>query len=209
MSTPTDSEANRDSRSVSGIYIASKTKHAPRWRALRDAGYPIISTWIDEAEPGQSTDLADLADRCIRESRDAALFVVYCEPGETLKGGLIEVGARLGVGKVVVCVGTCESTRSAFGKHPLWRERASVDEALAEAASAPAPTPPASAAENRLMREALTRIRKSSLADFVTPLLWAQWCRDVALDVFEAVPAAAADGGGGPAPAASTAQEKR
>ena len=31
------------------IYTASKTKHADKWRALRSAGYPIISTWIDEA----------------------------------------------------------------------------------------------------------------------------------------------------------------
>lgn len=34
------------------IYFASKTRHAPRWRALRDAGVPTASTWIDEAGEG-------------------------------------------------------------------------------------------------------------------------------------------------------------
>ena len=32
-----------------GIYTANKTQHADKWRALRGAGDPVISTWIDEA----------------------------------------------------------------------------------------------------------------------------------------------------------------
>lgn len=35
-------------------------------------------------------------------------------------------------------------------------------------------------AENRRLREALTAIRQSSSVDFVTPLVWGQWCRDTA-----------------------------
>jgi hypothetical protein len=43
-----------------GIYIASKTVHAARWRDLRAQGLPIISTWIDEAEIGATGDWPDL-----------------------------------------------------------------------------------------------------------------------------------------------------
>lgn len=34
------------------IYVASKTRHAAKWKALINKGYNIISTWIDEAGPG-------------------------------------------------------------------------------------------------------------------------------------------------------------
>jgi len=52
----------------SGIYIASKSKHAPQWRALRDSGVPIISTWIDEAGEGETLDWTALWKRCIHEA---------------------------------------------------------------------------------------------------------------------------------------------
>src|SRR5688572_586727 len=66
------------------IYIASKTIHAPKWLALRAAGWPIIATWIDEAGPGDSPDLADLSKRCIREAAHATRTILYGEPGEVL-----------------------------------------------------------------------------------------------------------------------------
>src|SRR5438093_12904578 len=47
------------------IFVASRTRHAAKWRSLRDAGWPIISTWIDEAGPGQSRSLRSLALRSI------------------------------------------------------------------------------------------------------------------------------------------------
>lgn len=89
-----------------GIYITSKTKHADQWRLLRDKlGYPVISTWIDEAGEGQSKDLADLWDRCIREASTAKVLVIYRESDEVLKGGWIELGAALASGVTVLAVG--------------------------------------------------------------------------------------------------------
>jgi hypothetical protein len=94
-----------------GIYIASKTKHADRWKKLRDVfGYPIISTWIDEAGPGESKDLNDLWYRCVREASTAELLIVYREPDEVLKGGWIEVGAALAAGVPVYAIGLEEFT---------------------------------------------------------------------------------------------------
>lgn len=94
-----------------GIYIASKTKHADRWRFLRDKiGEPIISTWIDEAGEGQSADLDDLWRRCISEASSCALLIVYREPDEVLKGGWIELGAALACDVPVYAIGLEEFT---------------------------------------------------------------------------------------------------
>lgn len=89
------------------IYTASKTKHADKWRQLRAEGWPIISTWIDEAGVGQSASLSDLWHRCIQEATIAECVLLYREPGEVLKGAFIEVGAALAHGNVVYAVG-CE-----------------------------------------------------------------------------------------------------
>jgi len=112
------------------IYISSKVKHAARWQALRDAGAAIISTWIDEAGPGASSDYHNLAHRCIEEARTADALILYCEPGEILKGALIEVGAALAWGRPVLCVGTCESLSPVLVKHCLWSFEESLESAL-------------------------------------------------------------------------------
>ena len=93
------------------IYIASKTKHAERWRFLRDKiGEPIISTWIDEAGEGETTDHADLWRRCIAQAASADVLILYREPGEILKGGWIEMGAALAYDRPVYAIGIEEFT---------------------------------------------------------------------------------------------------
>jgi hypothetical protein len=81
-----------------GIYIASKAIHGARWRALRAEGVPIVSTWIDESEPGQTADWGDLWMRAIEEAGDSAAIVVYNESGERMKGALAEIGSALRAG---------------------------------------------------------------------------------------------------------------
>lgn len=112
------------------IYVASKTKYARMWRELKVKGYPIISTWIDEAGPGESSDLPDLAQRCIDEAKRSTFLLLYCEKGDILKGALVEIGAALAYGVPIRCVGHCESIVSVFSKHPLWSEWSSLDAAL-------------------------------------------------------------------------------
>lgn len=110
--------------------VASKTKHAEMWKLLRETGYPIISTWIDEAGPGETDDFEDLAKRCINDVITADLLLLYAEPGEILKGALIEAGACLGSDNYVVLAGECESLSSVFKEHPNWLSFPSLDEAL-------------------------------------------------------------------------------
>lgn len=113
------------------IYTASKTKHAAIWRALRASGYAVVSTWIDEAGEGETADMSELAQRSIREAASADVTLLYCEPGDLLKGALIEAGAALAAGKEVRCVGTCASLSRVFSRHPRWSEWPTIEAALA------------------------------------------------------------------------------
>lgn len=112
------------------FYVASKTCHAHRWQQLRAAGHAVTATWIDEAGKGESADYAELADRCRREIQAASFVLLYCEPGETLKGALVEAGMALALGKPVRCVGQCDSLSRVFNRHPLWRAYDSVAAAV-------------------------------------------------------------------------------
>jgi hypothetical protein len=111
-----------------GIYVASKTKHAEMWRLLR-TNMHIESTWIDEAGEGETDDYSELAARCLREVQSSSALVLYCQPGDVLKGALIEVGAALAFGIPVYCVGTCESLSRVFSRHPLWHKSGSLHDA--------------------------------------------------------------------------------
>ncbi|WP_298967675.1 hypothetical protein [uncultured Methylobacterium sp.] len=122
-----------------GIYIASKTVHAPRWRKLRAAGFPIISTWIDEAGVGESKCLKDLWRRCITEAAGAAALVLYHEPGEMLKGAWVEAGAALTRDVPVFGVGVAGYSVANHQRVTLCE---TVEEAFRQAQEV-APTPPA------------------------------------------------------------------
>lgn len=102
-----------------GVYIASKTKHSPKWIELRDRGYPLVSSWIDEAKPGATESIAELWIRCIREASNAKALILYQETGEEINGALVEVGAALVSGvPVYACVAEPEQLGT-FLKHPL------------------------------------------------------------------------------------------
>lgn len=112
------------------FYTASKVKHAPLWRSLRKRGYPINSTWIDEAGEGESADYSELATRCVNEIRSADFILLYCKPGQLLKGALIEAGIALALGKEVRCVGNCHTISRVFKSHPLWKKFPNILTAL-------------------------------------------------------------------------------
>jgi hypothetical protein len=113
-----------------GIYVASRASEPARpamWRALRDAGWPITSTWIDEAGEGQTADIGELWARIDHEVRSSAGLIVYAEADDfPLKGAYIEAGIALGAGLPVAVVmpGVALEPRSdrpmgSWVRHPL------------------------------------------------------------------------------------------
>ena len=110
------------------VYVASKVKHAELWKRLRKA-MCISATWIDEAGEGHTADRSELAVRCLREVSEASALVLYCQPGDILRGALLEAGAALALGIQVYCVGDCESLSRIFCNHPLWHSCLSLHDA--------------------------------------------------------------------------------
>ncbi len=111
-----------------GLYTASKTAHAPKWRALQEHGVRICSTWIHEAGKGETADFGDLWCRCVQESSGCTALLCYREPGEVLKGAFVEVGAALASDRLVMLVGDWDGF--SFVHHPNAVLRDSVEHAL-------------------------------------------------------------------------------
>ncbi len=97
------------------IYVASKAVHGARWRQLRNT-YPIISTWIDEADDGTTVSWLDLWQRCIYEASRSDLLIACHQPGEQWKGAYVEIGAALAVGTPVFVAG---DPPGSWINHPL------------------------------------------------------------------------------------------
>lgn len=117
-----------------GIYIASKTKHADKWKAYRTAGFPIISTWIDEAGPDESDSLTGLWLRCVTEATNAAVLVAYREKDEILKGAMIEIGCALSQPRLVLLAGDWEGFT--FVNHPAVKNVENINTAFSIAMKA-------------------------------------------------------------------------
>jgi hypothetical protein len=117
------------------VYVASKAGPAEiaLWTALRGAGVPIISSWID-AEINR-TDRAPTPDawshhweRCLEESSSADLTIFYAPEGATQCGALIEIGSALANGRAVWIVSDYEWSIS---HHPRCRVFKSIEECVA------------------------------------------------------------------------------
>jgi hypothetical protein len=115
------------------VYPASKSKHAPWWRALRAAGMPIVAPWIDS--PLNAADAPEpSADQwrmhwsgCITAATEADICLFVCNEGEQACGGLIEAGAALASGKQVFVVSPYAWS---FSHHPRARAFGSLEAAV-------------------------------------------------------------------------------
>lgn len=122
------------------IYVASRAsvpKYPAEWRRLRAQGWPINSTWIDEAGEGETACMSELWKRIEAEVRAARGVVLWAEEEDfPLKGAFIEVGMALGMGKpVAVYTKTAFDNRNyrPFGSwmnHPLVQRCFSLNSAM-------------------------------------------------------------------------------
>jgi hypothetical protein len=122
------------------IYAASRASVPERpamWRKLRDEGVNIVSTWIDEAGPGETASMTELWSQVEREIASCDRLVLYVEPDDfPLKGALVEIGMALGHGKPVyvvasgVRIGTDFRPLGSWLAHPLVTLAGSVRDAV-------------------------------------------------------------------------------
>lgn len=81
------------------IYVASRASAPmyPRlWKEFRSKGYPIISSWIDQAGPGETESMEVLWSLITNEIRHATVLCFYSEITDLpVKGALVEVGMAL------------------------------------------------------------------------------------------------------------------
>lgn len=112
------------------IYVASKTNFAEMWKTYRANGFPIISTWIDEAGPGETKDLSELWERIESEVSRSTYLVAFGDTGYgPLKGTYIEIGIALRSG-IPVYASNFET--SSWQRHPLVTMFNTVDDAMRE-----------------------------------------------------------------------------
>lgn len=131
------------------IYVASRAsvpKYPTEWRRLRSQGWPINSSWIDEAGEGETACMSELWKRIEAEVRAARGVVLWAEEEDfPLKGAFIEVGMALGMGKpVAVYTKTAFDNRNyrPFGSwmnHPLVQRCFSLNSAMTWVLSQPLP----------------------------------------------------------------------
>ena len=118
------------------ICVGSKKKYAGMWRELRDEGYNIISTWIDNIGRTEKQ-FVGLSQSCLKEATEAQYLIIYYKPGDFLKGALVEIGAALSAGTYVRCILDTDKCievprmmRHIFNFHPLWQNYSSLESAL-------------------------------------------------------------------------------
>lgn len=126
---------------MSGIYVASKVKHAELWKALAKRRLPICSRWLDYANT--DCDYAKLWSVIVEDlkSCDALVFYIADEDDFPIKGAFVEAGAALALSKpIFIAIG--DPTMDVHGRplgtwiqHPLVRYCRSLDEALLLATS--------------------------------------------------------------------------
>lgn len=124
------------------FYVISRASIPSRvemWKSLRDTrGVSIISTWIDEAEPGATADLSELWMRIAEEISNADRILFYVEPDDfPLKGALIEAGIAIALNKPIFLVSpNCNFAAPSYRpigswiKHPLVMLCDSIEDAL-------------------------------------------------------------------------------
>jgi hypothetical protein len=135
LASPEQLEAHPELSIKPKIYIASKAKHRPRWREFRDInGYDIISKWIDIpdkfSQDSSGMDYKRLWLNCVQDVRDCDVLVMYAEPGEVMKGALIELGIALGLGKEIIVAGDLGDNGTWWNHPNVQRSDKSVEDLM-------------------------------------------------------------------------------
>lgn len=117
------------------VYIASKLRHAARFRAMREhwsaCGIDLHARWFDQAEIELASEPTPedfhifwLVDEEDVKSSDAV--VIFGEADDKLRGALVEAGIAIGAGILTIVVGDSEDFGS-WQHHPHVVRAASLE----------------------------------------------------------------------------------
>jgi hypothetical protein len=83
------------------VYIAAKLDHAPKLAAMRVDGIHINARWIHLAADARKrlTPVTHWQQENFDDIEAAYYFILYCEPGDDLKGAIFEIGHAVRAGK--------------------------------------------------------------------------------------------------------------
>lgn len=89
------------------IYIAAKVEHAAKLAAYRKDGFHVNARWAFMADAGreQMKPVTHWQQENFDDIEAAHFFILYLEPGDKLKGALVELGWALRAGKQVWIAG--------------------------------------------------------------------------------------------------------
>jgi hypothetical protein len=113
---------------IKQLYVSSRVIHAAMWRGLRkNHNWPIRSSWIDQAGPGETPDMSQHWATIVGEILQSDALLLYFQPDDfPLKGALVECGVALAYNRPVFIMPTSTAivpvTYRPIGswiKHPL------------------------------------------------------------------------------------------
>src|SRR5437868_2207489 len=96
------------------LYFASKLRHAPLWRSLRDGRLDFCDvrcSWIDTPEvealdaKASPARYGEIWTKDIKEAMAADFTLLYIAGTDVLHGALVEAGATLAMGGSVIVIG--------------------------------------------------------------------------------------------------------
>jgi hypothetical protein len=121
-----------------GVYVASKSRHGPLWLGLRERGFPVTSSWIDEWGPRATASKSESSERCLREAAESRVMLFYIHGNDMMFGAVAEWGAAASHGRHVFVVQRPGSSGCHWmmTSHPLVHVMDTLGAALEAAADA-------------------------------------------------------------------------
>jgi nucleoside 2-deoxyribosyltransferase len=113
------------------VYTASKMKHAAMWRDLCTATPHVQfhARWLKHSAIGTPDDSGQASEFWMQDVRDADAVLVYVEPGDHLRGALVEAGMAIAYG-IPVCVIGKHQDYGTWQYHPMVTRVPDIQSAL-------------------------------------------------------------------------------
>lgn len=83
------------------VYTSAKVEHADKLKAVNQDGFHFNARWLDTADVGRQRlkPVTHWQQENFDDITAAHFFLLYVEPGDKLKGSLVEIGYAIGIGK--------------------------------------------------------------------------------------------------------------